>query len=398
VWNAHALVAFSNAPTAPVPGAGQPPPVGAISMAITQLAVYDAVNSIVGTRQPYIAGLPEAPGWASIDAAVATAAHDVLMGFGRPPVPVLPQAVLDRTAKLYTDTLANIPDGEAKDEGIAAGAAAAAAHLASRDGDGRYMPPVAFTVGTDAGDWRPTSDPPVNDPNGWVRNVTPFALDNSAQFPTNGPPALGSRAYAREYNEVKSLGAVGSVRTPEQQLLTNLYTANPLVMFNATFRTVTEHKGMGVAEEARFYAMVNMAAADSLIACWVEKERWGFWRPVTAIQNGDADGNDRTVGDPTWTPLVASPPYPDHTSGYNCITGGMMHAAQRFFGHPTMDLSVTNLANGATKDYTRFSSVYADTIEARILQGLHFRTADEDGARLGRQVANWIARNFFRPG
>ena len=183
-WNADTLAALTNTPAASTPGAGQAPPVGGIHTAMVHIAVFDAVNSIVGTYQPYLDGLPEAPGWASVDAAAATAAHDVLMGLGRAPVPALPDPVRGWIALRYAETLGGIPDGEAKAEGIAAGANAAAAMLASRDGDGRYVP-APFTEGTGRGEWRPTSG--VNDPNGWVRNVTPFTLNSSDQFLTKGP-------------------------------------------------------------------------------------------------------------------------------------------------------------------------------------------------------------------
>ena len=396
-WNSHAFAALTNAPTAPVPGAGQTPPVSQLHLAMVQLAVHDAVNSIVGTHESYLAGFPEFPATASLDAAVATAAHDVLAGLGIAPVPALPQVVLDRLTTLYAETLALIPDGSSKDDGIAAGAAAAAAILAARTGDGRYVP-YTHAVGTDPGEWRPTPPAFVNDPFAWVAKVRPFTLDSSSQFRTNGPRPLDSRAYAREYNEVKALGSdtVGS-RTPEQQAIADFFQVSPSELFNRGFRTITADKGLGIAHEARLFAMINVAAADATIHCWDEKTFWLFWRPITAIQNGDTDGNDRTAGDENWNSLIPSPPYPDHTSGYNCATASLMHAAQRFFGRANMDLSFTNLVTGVTRTYDHFSDVYADTIEARILQGIHFRSADVQGARLGRQVANWVARHYFRP-
>jgi hypothetical protein len=338
--------------------------------------------------------LPEVSASASLYAAVATAAHDVLIGLGRPPVPALPDPVRGWLGARYADTLGAIADGPSKDEGIAAGAAAAAAILLARDGDGRYVA-TSFTVGTMHGQWRPTGG--VNDPNAWVTNVRPFTLDSPLQFLTNGPHRLDSRQYAREYDEVKSLGAkTGSSRNPEQQALADFYQPNPVAMFNRAFHGLTANAGLSVGDEARFYAMVNVSGADAFIGCWVDNEHWGFWRPVTAIREGDADGNNRTVGDPAWEPYLASPPYPDHSSGYNCATGSLMHAAQRFFHRTKMDFSVTNPATGVTRHYQRFSDVYADTIEARILQGIHFRSADMQGARLGTHVANWVANNFFQ--
>ena len=394
VWNAYALAALTNPPTASIPGAGQGATVTGLNMAMVQLAVYDAVNSIVGGYEPFLSGLPEALEWASVDAAVATAAHDVLVGLGRPPVPALPVPVRGWLTDRYTATLGMIADGAAKEEGIDAGAAAAAAMLASRDGDGRFVADP-FTEGTGPAQWRPTSG--VNDPAAWVRNVRPFTLDSSLQFLSEGPRQLDSGAYAHEYDEVKALGSKTASRTPEQQALADFYQPNPVEMFNRAFGGLTANQGLSVADEARFYAMVNVSAADAAIHCWAEKEAWAFWRPITAIRGGDLDGNDHTVGDPTWEPFITTPPYPEHLSGYNCNTGALMHAAQRYFHDPTIDFTVTNLATGVTRPYHRFSDVYADTIEARILQGIHFRSADVQGARLGKQVANWVAGNFFQP-
>jgi hypothetical protein len=396
VWNAHALAAIFNAPTAPVPGAGQTPPVGTLHMAMTQLAVYDAVNAIHGGYEPYLDGLPSAAPSSSLDAAVATAAHHVLVGLGIDPVPALPQVVRDRLDGLYGDALDDIPDGAAKDGGIAAGAVAAAAMLAERTGDGRYVP-SSFPVGTDPGEWRPAPPAFGNDLFAWVAKVEPFTLKSTSQFRTKGPLELASRAYAKEYDEVKKLGSLtNSTRTPEQLALAQFYTANPVEMFNRALRAITEDEGLGIVDEARFYAQVNVSGADALINCWDDKAFWHFWRPITAIQNGDDDTNSRTVGDMSWTPWIATgtPPYPDHPSGYNCATGALMNAAQGFLGKKA-DLRVENLALGVTREYKRFTDVLDDTIDARIYEGLHFRTPDVQGARLGKDVARWVDKHFF---
>jgi hypothetical protein len=393
-WNAHALAAIFNAPAAPVPGAGQAPNVGVLHMAMTQLAVYDAVNSIAGGHRPYLEGLPEASPDASIDAAVATAAHDVLVGLGIAPVPALPQVVIDRLNTLYADALAAIPDGTSKDDGIAAGAAAAAAMLAERTGDGRYVP-LALPAGDEAGEWRPTLPAFVSDPNAWVSKVTPFTLKSTSQFRTKGPLDLESKAYAKEYDEVKLLGSSTSVRTPEQQAIAAFFQPNPVEMLQRALRDVTKNEGIGVVDEARFYGQLNVSAADASINCWDEKVFWAFWRPITAIQEGDNDGNPRTTGDPAWLPLLPTPPYSDHTSGYNCNTGALMNTAELFLGAKA-DFHVTNLVTGVTRDYTRFDAVPKDTIEARVLQGIHFRTADEAGAKLGKNVARWVNTHYFK--
>jgi hypothetical protein len=397
-WNAHALAALFNAATAPIPGAGLAPTVLAINMGMVQGAVYDAVNSIDGGHEPYLAGLPAAPSTASLDAAVATAAHDVLMGIGGGNVPALPQVVRERIHALWIADLLEIPDGSSKEQGIAAGAAAAAAMLAARANDGRYGP-FRFTVGDDPGEWRPTLPAFVNDPNAWVARVTPFTLESPSQFQTNGPRRLAGNAYAREYNEVKSLGAANSVRSPEQEAVTRFFNVNPTELIDRTFRGISEREGLTLVEDARLFAMMNVAAADAAINCWNDKAFFGFWRPITAIQEGANDGNPRTVGDAGWLPLEPTPPYPDHTSGYNCQSGSMMNVAKLYFGTNRMDFTLVRTPGvpNVTRTYRHFTAVVRDTIDARVWQGLHFRTADVQGAKIGKDVANWLNANFFRP-
>lgn len=398
VWNLHASDALINAPTAPTPGAGQAPPVSQLHLAMVQGAVYDAVNAIVGGYQPYLPDLPPVSPAASQEAAVATAAHDVLVGLGIAPVPPLPQVVRDRLDALYAAALAGIPDGAAKTEGVAAGAAAAAAMLEARTNDGRYVA-LPWKVGSDTGEWRPTPPAFANDL-AWVARVEPFTLESTSQFRTKGPNALTSRAYAKDYNEVKDLGAVGSPRTAEQSVVVQLYAAHPIELFNRTFRVVAAGQALTVAQEARLFAMLNMTTADSVINCFDDKAFWNFWRPVTAIQGGDDDGNRRTAGDPTWMPLLANPPYSDHPSGYNCVSAAYMHSAGAFFGSDKMNFSVVRITPGmpdVTLVYTRFTDVVDDTIDARVFQGLHFRIADVQGAGIGENVARWVDRHFFQP-
>jgi hypothetical protein len=393
-WNAHALAAIFNAPSAPVPGAGQTPPPGSLHMAMTQLAVYDAVNSIDGGHEPYLDGLPPAASGSSIDAAVATAAHHVLVGLGIAPVPALPQVVRDRLDMLWANALAAIPDGAAKTGGMNAGAAAAAAMLADRTGDGRYVP-FSHPVGTGPGEWRPTPPAFVNDPFAWVGKVRPFTLTSTSQFRSPGPLKLSGRAYAREYDELKQLGCSTCVRTPAQQAIADFYQPNPAEMLQRALRGVTAAQGVGVVDEARFYAQANAAMADAVINTWDDKTWFAFWRPITAIQNGDDDTNAQTVGDPAWTPYIVTPPYPDHSSGYNCITTALMYTGALFLGKE-VDLDITNLAAGVTRSYQSFTDVPLDTIEARVLQGIHFRAADVQGARVGKDVAHWVKQNYFR--
>ena len=203
--------------------------------------------------------------------------------------------------------------------------------------------PFSWQVGTDPGEWRPTP-PASSNALAWVAKVEPFMLESTSQFRTKGPNALTSRAYAKDYNEVKDLGALDSPRTAEQNAVAQFYTAHPPELFNRTFRVISEAEGLTLAEEARLFAMLNLATADSVISCFDDKAYWNFWRPITAIHEGDNDGNRKTVGDPEWTPLLAAPPYSDHPSGYNCVSAAYMHTARAFFGTNRMDFSVVRIA------------------------------------------------------
>ena len=399
VWNLYASDALINLPGAAIPGAGQAPPVSQLHLAMVQGAVYDAVNAIVGGYQPYLPDLPAASPTASQEAAVATAAHHVLVGLENDDVLLLSEVVRGRLDGFYADALLGIPDGEAKTEGVAAGAAAAAAMLEARTDDGRFATSLSWEVGTEPGEWRPTPPGFVNDL-AWVGQVEPFTLESTSQLRTKGPHAVTSGAYAKEYNEVKDLGEADSPRTPEQNVVVQLYTANPIELFNRTFRVVSEAQGLTLAEEARLFAMLNVATADSVISCFNDKAFWNFWRPITAIREVDDDGNHKTAGDPEWTPVLTTPPYSDHPSGYNCVSAAYMHAAGAFFGTDKMDFSVIRPIPGIPAvelHYTRFTDLVDDTIDARVWQGLHFREADVQGAGIGKDAARWLDKHFFQP-
>jgi hypothetical protein len=409
-WNTYASEALINAASAPIPGMGQGPTVAILHLAMVQGAVYDAVNMIDGGHAPYLDDLPAAPASASKPAAVATAAHHVLVGMVIQPA--FTPAIITRLNGLYTSSLAAIADGAAKTAGIAAGEAAAAKMLAERAADGRYGP-FRFTCGDDAGEWRPTTSLACttpsgpNDPNAWVARVEPFVLESTSQFRSKGPHDMTSGAYAKEYNEVKELGAVGSQRTPEQAALAGFFTntTSPPEMYNRTFRTVAASEGLTLVEQARLFAMLNLAGADSLINCWDDKAHWSFWRPITAIRLGDQDGNPKTTADPSWTPLSAvpatgNPPYPDHPSGYNCVTGGFMHTAAAFFGKKPIVFDMVRIVAGEanqTRTYRQFTDVVDDTIDARVDIGIHFRAPDVQGAEIGKDVARWLVKNYFQP-
>ena len=407
VWNQNAISALSNGATAATPGLGLPPPVAFIHLAIVQGAVYDAVNSIKGGHDPYIAGL-KAPTSASQSAAAATAAHHVLISLVDQ-VPTASVGLKDTIkARLDTDyqnSLDEISAGQLKDQGVEVGAQAATAMLFNRVSDGRYgAPGFPFANPAGPGQWRPM---PGNDPNAWVRSVRPFTLPSSDFFQTSGPSLVTSDQYTLEFNEVKALGrASGSMRSPEQTSLAYWSGGHPLPLLYGGLRQVAAAKGLTVTEQARLYAMTSMSGADSLINCWAEKARWGFWRPTTAIQLAADDGNPNTTPDPAWTSLLTLPPYADEPSGANCVYSGVMNGAKAFFGSDAAEFDLTSpgvgpvggVPTGSTRHYSEFSHVVRDIIEARILGGLHFRRADVNGALLGEAVADYVDKNFFSCG
>lgn len=406
VWNEKAITALTSGPAAATPGVQFSPPVAYIHMAIVQGAVYDAVNAIKGGHDPYLSGIHAATS-ASKGAAAATAAHHVLVALvdQAPSTATLTSdvkaAIKARLNADYAASLGEIADGESKQKGVDVGAAAAAAMLADRQGDGRFGAP-GFPVPAEpaAGQWRPVGPGFVNDPNGWVRSVKPFTLPRSEYYHTPGPLALTSTQYAAQFNEVKALGrATGSTRTDAQTSLAYWSAAHPVPMTYAALRQVSAAKGLTITQQARFYAMTSMTAADSLINCFAEKAHWSFWRPTTAIQLATSDGNSATDPDETWTSLLAVPPYPDEPSGANCAFSGVMNSAKAFFGSDLAEFDITSSGvgpgTGSTRHYGRFTDVIADMIEARMLGGIHFRRPDVNGAELGRRIAEYVDTNYF---
>jgi hypothetical protein len=416
VWNQNAIAVISQTATPPVtdpptpPGLGQGPPLAAVHLAMVHGAIYDAVNAIDGRRQPYLSGLSASSG-ASKAVAVAQAAHDVLIGI----TPATNTAVRTRIDDMLAASLASIDvSAQARADGIQIGADAAAAMLAARAGDGRFdAEPFLPTLANEVGMWRAVTGPPAANQNvaGQFATVVPLTLNSPDQYETAGMPALTSKKYAREFNEVKALGAQSnSSRTDAQTLMAGFYTANPILFYNAGLRVIATNKGLSTSEQARLFVKTSMAGADALISCWHNKKLWNAWRPQTAIREAANDGNPRTTPDANWLSLFATPGYPDEPSGYNCYTGGFWQSARYFFGDDEYGFSLTSpgvpanaaagnpvAVAGSIRSYTRFTDVIDETIEGRILNGFHFRTADVHGAWLGKKAAQWIDENYFGP-
>jgi hypothetical protein len=236
----------------------------------------------------------------------------------------------------------------------------------------------------------------------WFGDVVPFALnDSTGLLPEPPPPHLQSGAYAKAYNEVKQFGArFNSARTPEQTDFALFYSDNFGNQLNRAVRGIADAHLTDIGDSARLFALANIAAADALMSSWNTKRYYFFWRPSTAIHEGDNDGNPRTDGDPAWLPLINDPPYPDYTSGANSITGAFMRTLGLFFGDDAFTFDVTStvpVVLQKTRTYSRFSDVAADVVEARILLGIHFRFADVVARRQGKQAADWAFSHVLRP-
>src|SRR5918995_7375244 len=403
-WNAIATTA----------AAGQPPHVVPLSLAMVQGAVYDAVNAIDGGHEPYLVSPPANPS-DSKEAAVATAAFRVLVGF--PDLPGLFPAQLSTLQPLYDASLAGVPDGAAKTGGIAVGGAAARAMLTARVNDGRGGD-FKFEEGFDPGEWRlaPPQGPTgivARDPAAWVGFVKTFLVPDVEMLRSDGPNALTSAAYADDFNEVKELGSLTSTRRNADQTTAAIFwqDSGPLI-WNRVYRALALSEKLDTVKSARLFAMTNMAAADGSIGCWNDKAYWSFWRPITAIREAASDGTPATEADPNWVPLfdptvpVSGPPlitpgFPDHPAGHTCISGATVHALQAFFGTDRVPFTATsNKCSPApcpARSFGRFSDALKEIIDARVWGGIHFRTADVQGAVLGKKVVHYMEKHYFQP-
>jgi hypothetical protein len=377
--------------------AGRPGPIGAVDSALVQVAVHDAVQAIDKRFEPYHVDVKGAKG--SRSAAAAAAAHAVLVGI----YPAQATA-LDTT---YFNYLA--ANGLGNDPGLLVGEEVAAKILPLRRVDPNPLP-LPFTGGTGIGQWRPTSSfignppaPPSGAPMAvhWMGGFDPFTLTGPARFRAAPPPDVTSERYRRDYDEVKRLGSFASTdRTPEQTDIAYFYTDNFLAQWNRALRGIAANHLHRTGDTARLFALANLAVADALISSWDSKKFYFLWRPITAINEGDNDGNPNTVGDPNWRPLINTPNYPDYTSGANNVVGAMTRTLQLFFGRDRMTFEVTTLAPLAvqkTRTYHRFSDAAEDVVSARILLGIHFRFADTAARTQGRRVAEWGFNHFLLP-
>jgi hypothetical protein len=377
--------------------AGRPGPSVAIDFAVVHAAIHDTVQAYDKRFLPYAT---EIDGVGSSDAAIAKVTHDILVN--RFPA----QAGAVDTA--YSDYL-TAHGIASNDPGVGVGAAVAAHMIAIRTGDGAFpIPPPVFAGSNDIGMWRPTPSLQPGPPASlstmavpWLAHVTPFVVMSGDQFLNDKVLVIGTPQYRKDYNEVKALGArFNSKRTPDQTHIAFIWADNFFAQMNRTLRSLCESYVPDSGDRARMLALVYLSAADAVINTWSSKLAFPTWRPITAINLGDSDPDPRTIGDTTWEPLINTPNYPDHSSGANAFVGGSMKMLSLFFGRDDLPFTVTSLNPNAipsSRNYGSFSAASDDVVEARILQGIHFRTADFNGRKLGRNVAKWVYRHALRP-
>ena len=365
-------------------------------MGLVQAAVYNAVVGIEGRYEPY-RFRSKAPQGASSQAAAVAAAHKVLLAYS----PDAQHADLDTA---YAASLAKIPDGDAETRGTTFGELAADTLIKQRAQDGRNAP-IKFTQEPAPGVWRPTPAP-TTPPNlapfavPWLGSVTPLLVKNSDQFGEPGPPPkLTSAQYTKEFNEVKTLGSMNSTqRTTEQTDTAKFYSGNGLVQFNTALRDQVIVRKLDIVNAARMFAAVDMSTADAIISVWHAKNVYPFWRPITAIQLAETDGNPATAADPSWQPMLPTPPYPDYVSGYSGLIAAFTRAlGETFHTHQLQLTFISTAVPNVTRAYDSEKAACQEVIDARVWLGIHFRTADVRGARMGQQVADWALDHYFRP-
>jgi membrane-associated phospholipid phosphatase len=366
---------------------------GGRAVAITQAAVYDAVNAIDGTYTPYAFNGQAAPG-ASLEAAAATAAYHTL-------IELFPTRRADFDAALAS-SLADVPDGPSENQGVAVGRAAAASILALRRHDG-FDAVVPYTPGTDPGDWQPTPPAFLAAFGAQWPQVTPFAMSSGAQFRPSAPPALSSAEYATAFNEVLELGRdTSTTRTADQTEIAFFWrdaggTSFAFGHWNIIAQDVAEEQGLDLVGEARLFAQLNLAMADAALSCWDAKFAYDFWRPVTAIRAADTDGNPDTTADTTWTSLIAAPNFPSYTSGHSTVSRSAATVLTAVFGANYHFTTGSEGLAGVTRSFDSFVEAAEEAGQSRIYGGIHFQFDNVAAQEGGVDVGNYVLDNFLLP-
>jgi hypothetical protein len=359
--------------------------------AITELAVFEAVNACSPKYQPYL-GTITAPPDASPDAAAIAAAHDVLEHY----FPAA-AAMLDADE---ANSLSLIASGSSKDNGIAIGKAAAAAIIAARANDGSTPTETFFPASSDPGVWQPT--PPAFAAGillNW-RNVTPFAVRSSKQFRVDAPPDLTSTAYTRSYQEVSEFGDINSAARPQDRTdVAHFFAAvNAPEVWNNVVQQITQERHTSPIDKARAFALINMAISDGLVTVMESKYFYVRWRPVTAIRAGDTDGNPNTEPNLAFTPLITTPPFPSYPSAHASASYGAREVIERLFGCQPYPITLSSPGIPTiVLHYTKLGEITDDIDDARVYGGIHFRYDQEAGGRQGQRIGSFVFSHKLQP-
>ena len=377
------VVTDANAKAADIASRHPSTPISVRMMAIVQVSVFEAVNAITGRYPAYRAKMTPAPS-ASVDAAVASATRYALSR-------VMPaqQAAIDAD---YQAQLAVIPDGPAKAAGLVVGEQAADAIVAACADDGMVAPDIYRPV-TTVGAYVPTTGPAVPH---WGKR-RPWVMTRGDQFRPGPPPSLTSEAWARDYNEVKALGSRNSTqRTPEQTAVAKFWEATAPAVYWPVARSVATAPGREVTDNARLFAVAAIAMDDALIAVFDAKYTYNLWRPVTAIRNGDLDGNDATDRDPGWTPFIDTPMHPEYPCAHCIVSASLGAVLEAEIGSgPTPTLrSASSTAGGAVRTWASVRDFIQEVALARILDGVHYRNSTEVGSAMGTKIGELAVKSF----
>ena len=383
---AHAdIVTDANAKAADLASRIPATPISVRVMAIVQVSVFEAVNAVTGRYPPQRVKLSPAPG-ASVDAAVAAATRTALSKL----VPAH-QAAIDAD---YQALLGSVPDGPAKTAGIALGEQAATAIVALCADDGATAPDV-YRPHAAAGVYVPTVGPAVPH---WGKR-RPWVMTRADQFRPGPPPALTSDTWARDYNEIKAVGSKNSTqRTTEQTAVAKFWEATAPAVYWPVARSVAGAPGRDATANARLFALAAMAMDDGLIAVFDAKYTYNLWRPVTAIRNGDIDGNNATDRDPGWTPFIDTPMHPEYPCAH-CIVSGALGAvlvAEIGSGSTPPLSSASSTASGAVRTWASVDEFTKEVAQARIYDGVHYRFSTEVGSAMGKKIGELVAKSVPR--
>ncbi len=383
-WNTIALQAIKTDKT--------PPPKASRALAILHVAIYDAIGATTKTHDPYLVSW-RAPRVVSVDAAVAAAARAVLVQLYPAQAPTFDTA--------YANAIATLPKSTGRQAGIAWGEYVAKRVLAHRANDGASAV-VTYTPGTAPGDWQPT--PPALAaallPQ-WPK-VRPFVMNSGHHFRPPPPPQLATALYAFDFNLVKDLGSkTSTTRTAEQSAIATFWadgggTVTPPGHWNVIARDVANVRGNTVAQNARLFALLNVALADAAICSWDCKYSDNLWRPITAIRAADTDGNSATSADPTWTPFLVTPPFPEYISGHSTFSGAAATVLASFFGADDIPFTTTSEdLPGVTRSFNSFWEAAAEAGLSRVFGGIHFMSGNQQGLQSGARLGAFVTENVF---